>query len=91
MFGHPRFLACAYPPYKKFWWEGSEMNEIQYRLTLQTPLVGRNEEMGELEKAVAQPPARPKLTVVKGIAGIGYVKLSGCSSLTNIGLVRLNF
>ncbi|KAJ3458216.1 hypothetical protein MRS44_012325 [Fusarium solani] len=75
MFGHPRFLACAYPPYKKFWWEGSEMNEIQYRLTLQTPLVGRNEEMGELEKAVAQPPARPKLTVVKGIAGIGKTEV----------------
>ncbi|UPK94698.1 hypothetical protein LCI18_005633 [Fusarium solani-melongenae] len=71
MFGHPRFVAHAYPPNKNSWWEGSEMNEIQYRLTLQTPLVGRNEEMSKLEMTVTQPPTRPKLTVVKGIAGIG--------------------
>jgi hypothetical protein len=75
MFGHPRFVAHAYPPNKNFWWEGSEMNEIQYRLTLQTPLVGRNEEMSKLEMTVTQPPTRPKLTVVKGIAGIGYTTL----------------
>lgn len=75
MFGHPRFVAHAYPPNKNFWWEGSEMNEIQYRLTLQSPLVGRNEEMSKLEMTVTQPPTRPKLTVVKGIAGIGYVAL----------------
>ncbi|KAI8659743.1 hypothetical protein NCS56_01192100 [Fusarium sp. Ph1] len=75
MFGHPRFVAHAYPPNKNFWWEGSEMNEIQYRLTLQSPLVGRNEEMRKLEMTVAQPPTRPKLTVVKGIAGIGKTEL----------------
>ncbi|RSL89038.1 hypothetical protein CEP51_001414 [Fusarium floridanum] len=75
MFGHPRFVAHAYPPNRNFWWEGSEMNEIQYRLTLQTPLFGRNEEMSKLEMTVTQPPTRPKLTAVKGIAGIGKTEL----------------
>lgn len=62
------------------------MNEIQYRLTLQTPLVGRNEEMSKLEMTVTQPPTRPKLTVVKGIAGIGYATLpTGLVSFANRG------
>ncbi|RSM18346.1 hypothetical protein CDV31_002865 [Fusarium ambrosium] len=75
MFGHPRFVAHAYPPNKRFWWEGNEMNETQYRLALETPLVGRNEEMSKLETTVTQPPAQPRLTVVKGIAGIGKTEL----------------
>ncbi|KAF5012463.1 hypothetical protein FDECE_1515 [Fusarium decemcellulare] len=75
MFGHPRFVAHAYPPHKGVWWEGSEMDDIQYRLALDTPLVGRTKEMAQLHEAVHQSPTRSKLTVIKGIAGIGKTEL----------------
>ncbi|KAJ3538330.1 hypothetical protein NM208_g5949 [Fusarium decemcellulare] len=75
MFGHPRFVAHAYPPYKGAWWEGSEMDEIQYRLALDTPLVGRTEEMEQLHGATDRSSEKPKLTVIKGIAGIGKTEL----------------
>ncbi|RSL62603.1 hypothetical protein CEP54_005629 [Fusarium duplospermum] len=73
MFGHPHFVAHAYPPHKDFWWEG--MDKAQYRRIRQTPLIGRNEEMKVLETTVALPPAQPRLTAVKGIAGIGKTEL----------------
>ncbi|KAF4462683.1 hypothetical protein FALBO_10506 [Fusarium albosuccineum] len=75
IFGHPRFVAHAYPPHKGAWWEGSEMNEVQYRLALDTPLVGRTEEMAQLHGATNQSSEKPKLTVIKGIAGIGKTEL----------------
>ncbi|RMJ19697.1 hypothetical protein CDV36_000698 [Fusarium kuroshium] len=72
MFGHPHFVAHAYPPNKNFWWE---MSEAKYQCAFQTPLVGRDEEMNKLETAAAPTPKQPKLTVVKGIAGIGKTEL----------------
>ncbi|KAM5359546.1 hypothetical protein ACJZ2D_014402 [Fusarium nematophilum] len=75
MFGHPRFVAHAYPPQGEFWWEGSDMNETQYRLALDTRLAGRDEEMSKLKTTLTEPPTRPKLTAVKGIAGIGKTEL----------------
>ncbi|KAF5659795.1 hypothetical protein FCIRC_12351 [Fusarium circinatum] len=74
MFGQPRFLAHAYPPDRGFWWEGTELNEIQHQLTSTRPFFGRSEELKRLE-SLARFMTRPKLTVVKGIAGIGKTEL----------------
>lgn len=72
MFGQPRFLAHAYPPDRGFWWEGTELNEIQHQLTSTRPFFGRSKELSTLESSLATNGTRPSLTVVKGIAGIGY-------------------
>ncbi|KAM0083609.1 hypothetical protein ACKRZS_004194 [Fusarium odoratissimum] len=74
MFGQPRFLAHAYPPDGGFWWEGTELNEIQHQLTSTKPFFGRSKELKTLEAAVTTSDS-PKLTVIKGIAGIGKTEL----------------
>ncbi|KIL85349.1 eukaryotic translation initiation factor 3 protein [Fusarium avenaceum] len=74
-FGHPRFVAHAYPPHKGAWWEGSGMNEIQHRLSIESPFIGRSDEMNKLESTIVSNTTRRKLTVVKGIAGIGKTEL----------------
>lgn len=71
-FGHPRFVAHAYPPHRGAWWEGSGMSEIQHRLSIESPFIGRSDETSKLESTIASDTTRRKLTVVKGIAGIGY-------------------
>jgi hypothetical protein len=72
MFGQPRFQAHAYPPDRGFWWEGDELNEIQHQITSTRPFFGRSKELETLEASLATDDTRPKLTVIKGIAGIGY-------------------
>lgn len=72
MFGQPRFLAHAYPPDRGFWWEGTELNDIQHQLTSTKPFVGRSVELSTLESSLAGDGTRPSLTVIKGIAGIRY-------------------
>ncbi|CAJ0552269.1 Ff.00g062480.m01.CDS01 [Fusarium sp. VM40] len=74
-FGHPRFVAHAYPPHRGAWWEGSGMSEIQHRLSIESPFVGRSDEMSKLESTIASDTTRQKLTLVKGIAGIGKTEL----------------
>jgi hypothetical protein len=72
MFGWPRFVSHAYPPDRGFWWEGNELNDIQHQLTSTRPFFGRSEELKTLEASLTTDGTRPKLTVIKGIAGIGY-------------------
>lgn len=72
MFGQPRFHAHAYPPDRGFWWEGNELNSIQRQLTSSKPFFGRSVELATLESSLSGDGMRPSLTVVKGIAGIGY-------------------
>jgi hypothetical protein len=48
------------------------MSEIQHRLSIESPFIGRSDEMNKLESTIASDTTRRKLTVVKGIAGIGY-------------------
>ncbi|KAF4450191.1 hypothetical protein F53441_6625 [Fusarium austroafricanum] len=74
-FGHPRFLAHAYPPDRDFWWEGTQLNEVQHQITSQRPFFGRSEELKTLESSLATQNKHPKLTVIKGIAGIGKTEL----------------
>ncbi|KAF5982761.1 hypothetical protein FBULB1_4151 [Fusarium bulbicola] len=50
MFGQPR----AYPPDRGFWWEGTELNEIQHQLTSTTPFFGRSEELKRLESLASK-------------------------------------
>ncbi|KAH7190862.1 hypothetical protein DER44DRAFT_707818 [Fusarium oxysporum] len=75
MFGQPRFLAHAYPPHRGFWWEGNELNDIQHQLMTTRPFFGRSEELKTLEASLTTDGTRPKLTVIKGIAGIGKTDL----------------
>ncbi|KAL9565577.1 hypothetical protein ACKAV7_009759 [Fusarium commune] len=75
MFGQPRFLAHAYPPDRGFWWEGTELNDIQHQLTSTKPFVGRSVELSTLESSLAGDGTRPSLTVIKGIAGISKTEL----------------
>lgn len=72
MFGQPRFQAHAYPPDRGFWWEGNQLHEIQHRITSAKPFFGRMKELETLEASLATESTLPKLTVIKGIAGIGY-------------------
>ncbi|KAH6887727.1 hypothetical protein B0T10DRAFT_461161 [Thelonectria olida] len=65
MFGHPRFVAHAYPPDGNFWWEGSQLNEIQHQLTSTRPFFGRSQELNTFESALATEPKRPKFTIIK--------------------------
>lgn len=71
MFGQPRFQAHAYPPEQGFWWEGNELSEIQHQLTSTRPFFGRYTELEILQQSLITNVGRPKLTVIKGIAGIG--------------------
>ncbi|KAF4338455.1 eukaryotic translation initiation factor 3 [Fusarium beomiforme] len=75
MFGQPRFLAHAYPPDRGFWWEGNELHDIQHQLTSTKPFFGRSKEFEALETSLTGDALQPKLTVVKGIAGIGKTEL----------------
>ncbi|KAF4432635.1 hypothetical protein FACUT_8323 [Fusarium acutatum] len=74
-YGQPRFLAHAYPPDRGFWWEGTELNGVQYQLTSTKPFFGRSAELDTLESSLAGDGTRPSLTVVKGIGGIGKTEL----------------
>ncbi|SCN65891.1 uncharacterized protein FFB20_12367 [Fusarium fujikuroi] len=75
MFGQPRFQAHAYPPEQGFWWEGNELSEIQHQLTLTRPFFGRYTELEILQQSLITNVGLPKLTVIKGIAGIGKTEL----------------
>ncbi|RBA12697.1 hypothetical protein FPRO05_04147 [Fusarium proliferatum] len=77
MFGQPRFQAHAYPPDGGFWWEGKELKAIQHQTSSAStkPFFGRKKELETLEASLATGDTRPKLTVIKGIAGIGKTEL----------------
>jgi hypothetical protein len=71
--GHPRFIAQAYPPNKQqHWWEGNGLNEFNIRAASLTHCIGRSADLRLLESFLTVGP-RPRLTVVKGIGGIGYL------------------
>lgn len=70
MFGQPRFQAHAYPPNGGCWWEGKELKSIQ-----QNPFFGRTKELETLEASLVTDDTRRKLTVIKGIGGIGKTEL----------------
>ncbi|UPK97374.1 hypothetical protein LCI18_008309 [Fusarium solani-melongenae] len=72
MYGHPRFVAHAYPPQSKYWWEGPQLKDMD---TFRGDMFGRAEELTALEGAVSLQPTRRKLTAIKGMAGIGKTEL----------------
>jgi hypothetical protein len=80
MFGQPRSVAHAYPPEDNFWWVGNQLNDMQHQLTSSRPFFGRSEELNILESALAVQSLRPKVTAIKGIAGIGYAHQTRLSS-----------
>lgn len=74
MYGHPRHVAPASPPAKEHWWEGNQITELQYQVANSGPFVGRSKELekwGSISKSQSN---RPRLTIVKGIGGIGLVR-----------------
>ena len=73
MYGHPHFVAHAYPPRSKYWWEGAQLRDMDNQLTSRGAMFGRTEELTALEGAVSIQPTRRKLTAIKGMAGIGYL------------------
>ncbi|RSL76994.1 hypothetical protein CEP51_009454 [Fusarium floridanum] len=75
MYGHPHLVAHAYPPRSKYWWEGSQLRDLDNQLTSRGAMFGRTEELTALEGAVSIHPTRRKLTAIKGMAGIGKTEL----------------
>ncbi|RSL40453.1 hypothetical protein CEP54_016115 [Fusarium duplospermum] len=75
IYGHPHFVAHAYPPRNKYWWEGAQLRDMDNQLTSRGAIFGRTEELTALERAVSIQPTRRKLTAIKGMAGIGKTEL----------------
>ncbi|KAH8766533.1 hypothetical protein BGZ57DRAFT_1017541 [Hyaloscypha finlandica] len=76
LFGHPRFLAHAFPREEgKYWYVGSGFPAAQQKQLQHRPFFGRREELEEFKSIAATLSGLPRLTAIKGIAGIGKTEL----------------
>ncbi|KAF2188842.1 hypothetical protein K469DRAFT_72090 [Zopfia rhizophila CBS 207.26] len=84
--GHPAHTAHTYPAMDGYWWEVTQMRGVSHNFEYRAPMYGRDDELQKLQTFLSSDESDLKLTMVKGIGGIGKTRLLIEAAITQQGV-----